>query len=215
MYLHRLKEVLATQSVDPELGEAIIHLITLGKCGYTSADSLEQLGAVGEARYIENEGNLGWKWKPETQGYKTIFDILSVRIMGGLLQFISPIPEVNISADQAGFIPGSGSWFDLLYLERAYEVGKTLSNIDVHFWNFRDWHWKIYLYLDSYFTSSLPALQLINFILIGGLVKIPSTARKADWEITIKNSHGTTQSTKTIYANEITLVFQNKDILLK
>lgn len=80
----RFNELLTRHSVEPGLGHAIKHLIALFEGQSCASDNLEQMGAMGDNRYVENEGDQAWTWKPGTQGYKTIFDILSVSLLTNL-----------------------------------------------------------------------------------------------------------------------------------
>jgi len=111
----RFQEYLTANNIDPEVGEAVTHLAAVWEMSYSAADSLEQIGARGETEYVENEGDLRWKWK--SRGYKTIFDLLARRIPEGSqelpvterIQFGKEVTRVDHEGGEVTVQCGDGS----------------------------------------------------------------------------------------------------------
>uniref|UniRef100_A0A1B6LP45 Amine oxidase domain-containing protein n=1 Tax=Graphocephala atropunctata TaxID=36148 RepID=A0A1B6LP45_9HEMI len=74
-FFPRLEKLLSTKNVEPEMKEALQHLIPQLEGLYSSTDDLHHLGAWGSTEDWENEMHVLLNWK--SGGFKTIFDFIS------------------------------------------------------------------------------------------------------------------------------------------
>uniref|UniRef100_A0A1B6G6I5 Amine oxidase domain-containing protein n=1 Tax=Cuerna arida TaxID=1464854 RepID=A0A1B6G6I5_9HEMI len=76
-FFPRLEKLMNAKDVEPELREALQHLIPQLEGLYSSTDDLHHLGAWGSTEDWENEMHVLLNWK--SGGFKTIFDFMSKR----------------------------------------------------------------------------------------------------------------------------------------